>query len=96
LDEETAALEIILAQFSRSFRTKFGCAYPTTGEEDLHTLYRLSEQCLRGGKVHVAKLLRLWLLYLATAGKDATIAGFESWFARYTGTAHIIRFPDRA
>ncbi len=95
MGEEEAALEIVLAQFARRYRDKFSTPYPTSGDPDLEALCRLGNTYYRNGQVHVAKLLRLWLLYLDTSGPDGTIIEYEKWVARYHGEGVLIRADKR-
>ncbi len=99
LDPELAAGEIVLAQFARCYRSRFGLAFETRGEPDLRYIIQLLQAEVATPKTNnhaTATLVRLWKIYLQQTGKGGNINHFATiWLpARRAGGA-VIPFPRR-
>lgn len=100
LDPELAAGEIVLAQFARSYRTRFALGYPTRGEPDLRHVIQLLQAEIATPKTanHATlTLVRLWKIYLQRVGKGGSVTHFaEIWLPEYRSVADVIPFPRRS
>jgi len=100
LDPELAAGEIVLAQFARCYRNRFGLGFETRGEPDLRHVIQLLQAEVATPKTNnhaTATLIRLWKIYLQNTGKGGNVKHFaEIWLPARRSGGDVIPFPRRS
>lgn len=100
IDMESAAVELVLAQMARIYRTATGKAYATSGDGDTDAirlnLFEWNDRDSPADSMTVSGILKNWKRYVEMSGERADVETFfYTWLPASKESAEVIPFRPR-